>query len=497
MEEAGFNIKEEFFRPDYNVIKDKSMSQQYMEYIEKKIQNDENILFALAGLATEDVTSLKTEGLIADISGAFAKYAPSYYQKTYLDRNFKYDISDTRFSDILYEEKKIYAVPLGKNYPFMQTMVLVRKEIAEAYGKDIKIDRIEDYENLLKWIDKKYEQYIPGLCPVDVNTPSYYTNDFYNVLGDFLDCTYVHDIIHEDMDEDTFYCSINRDFSTIRRNDKIHITPVTGHPDFKETMMKFITWRKDGTMDIFNYNNDIDLSKYATILSNTANYTMFRYMQQLDTFSKILDVGDYYGYLVNASGSSIHVGRIRDAYTYSSNFCLSGNEDGIASMLSFIEWLYLSQENYDLFMYGKEGADYKIKNGRFSLLENNNNIIYGNCIPYNLLENSDYMRTLDSYPANWDKVYEQVKKIGQVPTLSKYIHIEKGMPYENIPLGEGFVDNRKRNRKFLNDLFIEMKDNPEQILNDYISEKAQSQYINEVLANYQEYLAKLLSYLPE
>lgn len=48
------------------------------------------------------------------------------YVKSKLDSNFSYDIFDTSYSDILYEEKKIY------------------------YGQDIKIDRIEDYEKLLK-----------------------------------------------------------------------------------------------------------------------------------------------------------------------------------------------------------------------------------------------------------------------------------------------------------------------------------------------------------
>jgi hypothetical protein len=226
---------------------------------------------------------------------------------------------------------------------------------------------------------------------------------------------------------------------------------------------------------------------------------MFKYAQQSDGTSNILDVGDYYGYLVNVSGSSIHVGQTWGT-VYSSNFCMSGDEDGIASILSFIEWLYSKQENYDLFMYGKQGIDYEIKNRRFNLLKNHNSIIYGNFIPYRVLENYDYMRTLNSYPVNWNKIYEQIKKIDQVSTLSKYIHIEKGIPFKNIRyelLSEGFVDNRKRNRKFLEDLFKEMKDNPEQILNDYISEKAQSEYINGVLTNYQEYMTKLLSYLPE
>ncbi len=47
---------------------------------------------------------------------------------------------------------------------------------------------------------------------------------------------------------------------------------------------------------------------------------------------------------------------------------ISAKSENAEDVLRFIEWVHASQENYDLFVYGIEGKDYTIENGRLKRL---------------------------------------------------------------------------------------------------------------------------------
>src|SRR5690606_13226735 len=103
---------------------------------------------------------------IKEISDIYQEYAPRYYSSTVGNAEMKnfYENSDAYYIMNEQDKNQIFGIPVGTSQSVNYSALLVKKEIAESYGKDI--DSFNDYEDLLKWIKENRRQFKPGLVPL-------------------------------------------------------------------------------------------------------------------------------------------------------------------------------------------------------------------------------------------------------------------------------------------------------------------------------------------
>lgn len=265
------------------------------------------------------LTSLINNNNIKDITEAFKTYAPNY-----LLQFSKEDLDMVSFKN------KIYAIPNRITQSNLKCAV-VNENLMKKYNiPDIK--SIQDMDLFLK----KIKENEPGVIPLDILCTSlelFAPANGYAILEDNTALVYKWD----------------------DPNTKIMAWEQT--PEFKSSIMKIYDWYKNGYFGEHPFtfsldNTDIKSGKWACFLVSPGAEITFNNM--LENTSNI----KYKSYVLYPDKFAQRTSPLLNSMVV----CSSSQH--VERLLMFYEWLNSSQENYNLFMYGLEGKNYNMKDGK-------------------------------------------------------------------------------------------------------------------------------------
>lgn len=495
LREKGFDINIDIVLGD--TVED--IRKACKEYVKSKIGRNENIAFQSIYFSKDELKELAYSGQIMEISDIYKRNAPSYYYNTFKNDYIKHylETSSSKYLVDVQDKNKIYGIPIGTIQFFDYTALLVRKEIAEEYGKDI--DTIDDYENLLKWIKNNEKQYKPGLFPIDV---------LENVLIGQYPCYnfWVHVNGYSDIAGMTGYLGNlkyyykNNSIDSIIKAGSLDVLEITQIPDFKEYILRLRKWFDDRLVDFWMQDNfkDINPNDYATIITNVCNYMCTDFIKYKHA---LVNAEAYNMYFFRESSMKYSSSKVFEPY--SEVLYISQNTKNAGTILNFIEWLYKEQENYDLFMYGKKDVDYKVNNDRITFLEDSSRAIWGEK-QFSVFQNYNFERARNLHPNNWEDILIKISKVPEQSRLSLCDYVLENMEHSKEELNELYSkckynirDNNKdlyfniiiKQSEFFSEMFKNKDSNPEKVLNKYINDINNTQEIrNEIQKEKDGYL---------
>ena len=351
----------------------------------------------LERIAIQDGAGL--DDWILDITDLFPKYAPQYFQKFSKD-----DIAGASYNG------KLMGIP--SYMPRSSRMcAVVREDLAKKYNiTDIKT--YDDFEVYLKAIRENE----PGV------TPAFFTYDY-------------------TMFAESYGYVMMEPFLVYRWNDpEMKLIPWEQAPEFKDVVDRISRW---------SYNYYIDYAVGLDIKIKNGNMTSFiapwdtaRLLAQDWGASRGLKVFPLYP---DKPAAKTPVTQ--------SIIILNKNAKNPERAIRFIEWVQSSQKNYDLFMYGMENVNYKLKDERIIVSQDYNYKHFGwdGSEPFT---NFDYLRLMPFDPPEYKEICKQ-----NGDTNSRYIpHMGFEPDFSSI---QALVDKRyinfedMRNRAWSRDYKID------------------------------------------
>ncbi len=262
---------------------------------------------------------LAENGLLMDITDLLPKYAPSYYTK----------LTEAELELVTYNGR-IYGIP-----PHMPGMsrycVMVQSDVAKELGIT-EIKDLEDYGRLLALIKSN----IPELVPVDEDSFIRSYKSLLIYLSGYVDPTDEMCIVYKYDDPE------------------MKLVPFEQTTEYRELADLIKAWYEKGYIGESKKGYD-DMAKICVPL-----YEAIYIINMTQTPWKIYP---------------LYPDRPSIKYPSMENIIgISAKSEKAEDVLRFIEWVHSSQENYDLFMYGIEGKDYTIENGRLKRLQYNSHM---------------------------------------------------------------------------------------------------------------------------
>ncbi|MDP4090990.1 MAG: DUF3502 domain-containing protein [Bacillota bacterium] len=304
---------------------------------------------------TADISYLAAAGKLKDITDLFQRYAPNIYKK----------LSDKELKSIQIGGK-LYAVPslFTKAYTLN---VAVKEDLMKKYNLPA-INSLDDYELYLKTVKENEKNVLPG----EIFYPS--ASMFAGLYG---------------------YVVLDDNQGLVYKKDdpKMTVKAWEQTPEFKQVAGYLIRWCKNGYIDDINYSQGGKLGSVLTKNDGIKEGTrIIQYGRgNSDDFT-------FYNYVI---GKDMPKQRMNPIGGVQDNPAIAINpkSKNAERVLMFLNWVQSSQENYDLFMYGIEGTDYKLEDNQLVSVQNN-----GNTIPYRYWSsyaffNFDFYRTEKN--ANW------------------------------------------------------------------------------------------------
>ena len=393
-----------------------SIKEEYKKYVKAKLGSSENVAFMGSFFSRDEMNEMAYSGQILEISDLYKEYAHNYYIDTYGDdvKRFYYENCIPRLFVADEDKNKIYGIPVGAYEDLNYTALLVRKEIAEEYGKDI--DTIDDYENLLKWIKSKDTQYKPGLLPFSIS--GYF--DLWAHLNGYSDVAGQAGRIGG---SSSGYYYRNSDIDSIIRAGGVDVVDAVKLPDFKEYMMKLVDWKESELVDFWaSYDlSSINPRDYATIVTNLSYYMRPENVSDKRTF---VNAKDYDMYLLNKAG--LRYSTCKSIQPYYSSIYVGANSKNPREVFKFIEWLYGEQQNYDLFMNGEKTEENGIDADR----------LYWGQNQFSYFKNIKFDKGKDYYPGNWEDILIKISEIPARSEISLYYYVKKNTTLDYFKLDE-------------------------------------------------------------
>jgi hypothetical protein len=262
-------------------------------------------------------------GLIGDQFGAVREHAPSYYERA------------AAFNRDFYGEDAINFLPLDNQFSFAATAVLIRNDVYNYYGKEIRT--VNEYEELLRWLLSRVEG-VPAVAapmytqrygrfdPHD-NYIDWYNNGLmalnlfmpemgYQSLASVFTDRYTEVINYVWLDEE------GQAVSFFESDDAVM------------AMERFCRWRRDGLID--TKATWRGLTEYPTILANIKH------------LPETIDLTEYTLNILPDTAT---------AHPTAEWVAMAAPEANIDEFLRFLEWME-DIDNYRWFQYGREGLDY-------------------------------------------------------------------------------------------------------------------------------------------
>ena len=286
--------------------------EQYDEEIMKLIKSGEKI----DAFTCYSPNAFVQQDLILDITDLFARYAPKYYHElmeNQIGRDYLY------YGSV---DGKLYLMPYyGIENP--RYCIVTKKEFAEKYAPD-GLETMEDYGEFLKKINENEK----GILPGDVNAYYFFTaylegNGYYTEFA-------------------TYFFS--------RFDEPANIYAIEQTPEFIDAWRLLSQWHADGYLKREGYSNTLlngRLASELTPLSNIEN--VLGQLSILDSQFTAIPLYMESMFLINTSGRGLVI----------SKTCPIPER-----VVSFVEWIHESQENYDLIRYGVKDRNYSLRGDR-------------------------------------------------------------------------------------------------------------------------------------
>lgn len=271
--------------------------------------------------------------LCIDLTTLFKQYAPTYYYEL-MNNEMGKDYLTSCTAD-----GKLYAIPYNSiNNP--RICVVAKADLAAKYAQD-GLETLEDYGEFLKKVKENEAGVTPGL----VNAFEYFQaymegNGYYETAASFL-------------------------YSKWEQNGE-GLYAIEQAPEFLDAFELLRTWKDKGY--VLKNNKDENqypiTSKFLASVLLPMNYLSdrFTYAQQENNLQlKVIPL-----YM-----QSLHV-----INSFAQGLAVTENCRNPERVMMFLEWLHGSQENYDLFMYGKEGVNYSLQNGNLVISQDEFSPLY-------------------------------------------------------------------------------------------------------------------------
>lgn len=243
------------------------------------------------------------------------------------------------------------------------------------------------------------------------------------------------------------------------------------------------------------------LDEYATIVTNVANYMR---MDHIFDQKVLVNAIDYYMYLFNTADMKYSTGKITEPLV--EVIYIGAGSENPEEILSFIECLYSEKDNYNLFMYGEEGIDYEINNGRISFSEKRGRAHWGE-IQFYPFKNYIFESMRGFHPQNWEEVLEKISGVPEQTKISLYDYV-----LENSNISKAEQENMynkhinfSRDEKFaldsitssfLSDI-LEFNESPQTVLDEYIRVVLNIPEVQVMKNGYYRYIDELFKYVED
>lgn len=256
------------------------------------------------------------QNLLLDITDLFPRHASKYY----------HELMENQISrDYLYQgavDGKLYLIPYyGIDNP--RYCIVAVKELAEKYAPG-GLETMEDYGEFLKKIKENEKNYLPG----SVNA---------------------HDFFIAYMEGNGYYSEYATFFFS-RFNKPENIFAIEQTSEFMDAWNLLSRWHAEGYIQGDDNTNTFYNGKLASELASLRNIeNVLGQLSTVDTQFTIIPLYMDSTFLINTSGRGLVI----------SNTCAIPER-----VISFVEWIHESQENYDLFRYGVKDRNYSLQGDR-------------------------------------------------------------------------------------------------------------------------------------
>lgn len=290
-------------------------------------------------VAYGDINNIIDSDLASDLTDSLRQYAPSLYTR----------ISETALKRLTFNEK-LMAIPpctIGTD----RLVAVVRQDILKACNID-KIETFDDYGKLLERIRTVSPDIWPGAVPptasVFMQPHGYEPVDGYMVYK--LD------------------------------DPKRALIPWERTDAFRKGYKMIRQWRNS------QYLQTNDAIAKAMMKGSLASFVF-----DWDTAKKYIEqIGDNYSLSVFPMYPDVPA---RETAGSDASIVINRKSENSQLVLKFLEWVHMSQVNYDLLMYGIEGKNYSLQDGKVKLIREASYYGWNGCEAF---RNSDYDRELIS-----------------------------------------------------------------------------------------------------
>jgi putative aldouronate transport system substrate-binding protein len=387
--------------------------------------NQEFDAFILAGPdgSSPDFSTLARDGVLKDITEIFPQSAPSLYKM--------YDHEDLKYASV---DGRLYAVPS----PFIlaeSPSIIVNDEMLEKY----KIDDITDFEQYEAFLGKIKENEPDAIPGIDTTT---FIASLPSAFG--------------------YAVADERSMLVYKWDDpEMKLTAWERTPEFYNVVKMYISWYEKGYLKPVM--NAQDYFKAQSVLVGSYLAPPSKSTEKIS--------------LSNNIGTSIETDLVRvmrlfpdkmiqrknpmGKFGTSGSFAFPKESGNTELVLRFLEWVQLDRENYNLVLYGIEGADHVIKNGMPEMPDgmqaySSSYMYWGGhwafmntayeIAPKKVQEHIDYVKSHSAYPPH-GVFYPDYGTLDQVADKRA-----KGLQDFYVRLYQGNIKSEELLEKFINDM---------------------------------------------
>lgn len=309
--------------------------ESYTSYIRQKILGGENNRVYLVPPGMNIDMTLQDEGMLGDFYQEAFMYAPKYMERQ----------PDVYFND----PSTLIRIPTNfRKVTPRVPVVLVRKDIAQAYGSEIGTG--SDYIALLEWLKEYDPDSIPGAALADIwGMAAYMPLDL--LLPEYG---------YSNVGQTLCYLEINTG----------RVLPTWSLPESRYALKEYARLRRDGLLHLANTTaqNGGAFKNYATILLYAYDLVEDMSLYTVSGFID-LDVSEYMAYALYNNQIPIPT-IIGSESIWSPTFAIAGPDTDIREFMKFLEWLEEPEHYWRLF-YGVETVDYNSIDDRIEFLRKN------------------------------------------------------------------------------------------------------------------------------
>ncbi len=375
------------------------------------------------------------------------------------------------------DEKEQYGIVTAANYGIQsqRLAVLVRNEYLENYDKSIRT--ATEYEAFLEWAHENIEDgRTPGLIPAYLYEKAYHN-------------TYVpYDLFMPELGYISLAPALPINVGGVYIENKeqpvenTEIFALESLPQFKDAALRLRGWVENDWIDVVNYElNTPKIEQYASVVVNPADYNSKQLEFWFPGNTMRVDATEFTMFIIYPDEiPNPWLDTFQPVY-YA--YALKGS-DNPGSFLTFIEWLFIEEDNFRLFA----GLSTDTADDANKAPDQN----YSQWPTLTFFYNSKWADSSSVAPSNYEEEMAQVTNYSlplikllmenKVPLNKMQTEIWNQNDYKSIG------DREKAHRQLMRDLYIEKRADSEALIEQFIQ---QQKYTKELELKIQQMIRKI------